>query len=243
MNNILLQYIFNLWKYATKTSCALQPTNNCAPNSNLEEQEFLNIINQSLMCYFVSGARSSKKVDCLHNGIVTILQDVICKHKHVNYTIKTEQNVASCNSSTKKKCDIVIYARNKPYIIIPVKFAMTNIKKNINNAWENLTGECIHLKWGNDNIVIIPINIICDKVPCLNQKKEILRFETIDYNDVYRVYNNLITHNIVHDMCNYIVNIEHCNDVGEIYDKTPTVVGFSNNTKYRSLSCIIRQLL
>lgn len=232
MNNIQLQYIFNLWKSIT---------DNCVFNNNLEEKEFLNIIKQSLINYFVKGARSSKKVDCLHNGIVNILQDII--YKNVNYTIKTEQNVTSCNSSTKKKCDIVIYKQNKPYIIIPVKFAITNIKKNINNSWENLTGECMHLKWSNNNIFIIPINIICDKSPCLNQKKEILRFETINYNNIYHVYNNLIKNNIVYDMFNYIVNIEHHNIVGEIYNKQPTVVGFSNDTKYRSLSCVIQHLL
>lgn len=151
-----------------------------------------------------------------------------------------EYNVLSCNSANKKKCDIVIFKNNKPYIIFPVKIIMTNYKQNKNNAWENLTGEVTHLKWSNPDIHIIPINILMDKTPYLVSKKKITNFEIVTQNDIQN-YNELITHGLCFDVINYIVEVEHVNKKNEYFDTIQTVTKF--HTEYRSFGSIVKALL
>jgi hypothetical protein len=117
-----------------------------------EEKYILQIINEVYYLYLKYGARSSKKVDYFHKKIVFLLEKYF---KNCDgYSIETEYNVKSYNSSGKKRCDIVILKNNKPYVIFPTKMVMTNYKQNKNNSWENLTGELSHIKWYNKNIYI-----------------------------------------------------------------------------------------
>jgi len=142
-----------------------------------EAKRFIQIINETYETYFKYGSRSPKKVDYFHSSIKDILERHFTCEK--GYDIQLEYNINSCNSSKKKKCDIVVLKNKIPYIIFPVKIIMSNYKQNKNNSWENLTGELIHIKWCNPDIYIIPINILMDKTPYLNNNKEIKNFENI----------------------------------------------------------------
>ena len=204
----------------------------------IEEEQFIQLINETYAKYFEYGSRSSKKVDCFHAGIKKMLGLYFTSEN--GFEIELEYNITSCNSSKKKKCDIVILKNKEPYIIFPVKIIMTNYKQNKNNSWENLTGELVHIKWSNPNIHIIPINILMDKTPYLTSNKVIKNFESVEASDIEN-YNELIKHNICYDIINYIVEVEHIKKVTERFDKIQPVKKFI--TPYRSFSSIINKLL
>jgi hypothetical protein len=189
--------------------------------------EFINIIRETLGLYMEHGARSSAKVNHFHrfiqNKILQLIRD------KPEYRVELEYKVAATNSSGLKRCDIVVLKNNIPHIVFPVKIISSNYKQNKNNSWENLTGELQHLVWANDeNINIIPINIFMNKTPYLNTNK---------------IYNTLITKKIAYDVMNYIMVVEHQNNIGDNYDKIPNIIGFDVNTPFRELSVILEHLL
>lgn len=213
-------------------------------NSNnseyLDEDLFINIIKETYNLYIKNGSRSNSNVNYFHNYIKDELLKLI--YDKPNYSVKLEYNVKSKNSSGNKKCDIVMLKDNFPYIIFPVKITKTNYKQNKNNYWENLTGELQHLKWANDNLKLIPINIFINKTPYLNNKKKINKFENITYRDI-NIYDTLIEQNIAYDIINYIILVQHNNNVNDNFDKAPNILGFDNATPYRKLSDVLRELI
>jgi len=207
----------------------------------LEEKLFIQIINETYEKYFKYGPRSSKKVDYFHSSIKDILERYFTREK--GFVTRLEYNIDSCNSSGKKKCDIVVLKNNIPYIIFPVKIIMTNYKQNKNNAWENLTGELMHIKWANANLHIVPINILMNRTPYLTIKKQIKQidhFETVKTSDIAN-YNELIKRGICYDVINYIVEVEHIKNEGECFDSIHPIKKFI--TPYRSFRSILCKLL
>jgi hypothetical protein len=209
-------------------------------NDVFKSKYFIFILYNSYVKYIIYGARSSKKVDYFHNKIKEIIETIfIDKNK---YIINLEYNIPSYNSSGKKKCDIVILKNNIPYIIFPIKLIMSNYKQNKNNSWENLTGELQHIKWMNNNIHIIPINIFMNKTPYLNDKKIITKFENILIDDL-KNYNILIEKGICYDIITYIIDVEHTNNINETFSKIPIILGFNKNTKFRTFENILKNLI
>jgi len=220
----------------------------------LEEIRFLNMVKETIKIYFKFGCRSSKKVDFIHEYIKKELEKILKS----NYCVKLEQNIKSLNSTGKKKCDIVLYKNNIPYIIFPVKCIMTSYYKNANNYYENLTGEVQHLKLSslknNTELFIIPINIIFNKIPNLyDSPKKIKNIENITYEKSLKIYENLKYSKILYndlqssyicwDIINYIINIEHTCEINEIYNKPPNIIGFNEKTSYKTFSKILSKLI
>ena len=176
--------------------------------------------------YIKYGSKSNKNVNYFHNFIKNELEKIFIK------------------SLGKKKCDIVVLKNNEPYIIFPVKIIKSNYKQNKNNGWENLTGELQHLKWSNYNINIIPINIFMNKTPYLNDKKIITKFENITINDII-IYKILIEKNIAYDIINYILIVNNNNNINinEEFNKSPTIIDIDDNTIFRNLYDIVKDLL
>jgi hypothetical protein len=201
----------------------------------LLSKKFLYNLHNTYSLYFTYGSRSNKKVDYFHNYIKNEIENIIIRKKLNNkFIVKLEQNIESYNLSGKKKCDIVVFMNNKPYIIIPVKLVMTNYKQNKYNYFENLTGELLHIFWKNENIKIIPIYIYMNQIPYLNDKKKIVRLENITYEDIEK-YNILQNKNIVYHIISYIINVTHKNNINEVYDTCPDLLGFNYKTKYNDL--------
>lgn len=210
----------------------------------IEGKQFLHCYKGVLEKYMLYGSRSSKKVDYFHYFIKCKLESVLTKNN--GYEIKLEQYVDSLNSKKKKKCDIVVFKNNIPYIVFPVKLTMTNYKQNKNNVWENLTGEIMHLKWRNhDNLHIIPINIYMNYIPYLDKAKTIKKFENIKYDDI-KQYEILNEKNLTYDMINYIIDVKYDENeckIGSTYSKIPDILYFNKNTPYRSFNDILEKLL
>lgn len=202
---------------------------------------FMDKIKETYDLYIKNGTRSNSNVNYFHNYIKDELLKLILE-KSEYYSIELEYNVKSTNSSGSKKCDIVILKNNIPYIVFPVKIIKSNYKQNKNNFWENLTGELQHLMWANENLKIIPINIFMNKTPYLKSNKKINKFESITFDDI-NIYNLLITKNIAYDVINYILSVEHENEINDNFDKIPNILGFDVNTPYRKLSDILINLL
>ena len=205
----------------------------------MEKELFIKEMKNVYELYIKHGSRSNKNVNYFHNFIKNELEKIFIKSL---YEIKLEYDIISSNSLGRKKCDIVILKNNEPYIIFPVKIIKSNYKQNKNNGWENLTGELQHLKWSNDNINIIPINIFMNKTPYLNDKKIITKFENITINDI-NIYKILIEKNIVYDLINYILIVNHNNNINEEFNKSPTIIDIDNNTMFRNLYDIVKDLL
>jgi len=203
-----------------------------------EEDGFKDALSEVYGLYIKHGARSNKNIMYFHNHIKNLLLKIF---KEPHYNVLLEHDVKSYNSSGKKKCDIVVMKFGEPYIIFPVKIIKSNYKQNKNNGWENLTGELLHLKWSNDNIHIIPINIFMNKTPYLNNKSIIETFENITLNDI-KNYDILNEKKITFDIINYIILVEPNNKIGEKFENIPTILGFDENTPYRNLIDIVREL-
>tara|TARA_Y100000389_G_C17441360_1_gene508753 strand:+ start:198 stop:857 length:660 start_codon:yes stop_codon:yes gene_type:complete len=207
--------------------------------NNFRKYKFLKILNDVFDTYLIHGSRSSKKVDKLHNYIKSEIEKSLSNE----YKVLLEQNVKSCNINNRKKCDIVIYKNKELYAILPVKFIMTSYMKNKNNSWENLTGEITHLKWCNENIHIIPINIIFDKIPVLKGENKIIKsYENITYENSFKIYDKLVEYNLTYDIINYIIDVEHLCKIGEEYNKRPVIKGFNYKTPYRSFYNIFNKI-
>ena len=222
-----------------------------------EDQRFLLMINNSNQIYMNTGSnsRSSKKVDCIHQYLEFELMNILPK----NYHVKQEQFIQSHTASDKKKCDLVIYKDNEPFIILPVKYTMTTYNKNKNNYWENMCGEILCLKTKfialEKPLHIIPINIISNQIPNRKGSDSIIsNIETITYNKSYKIYERLLKMKcgwdnidkvipMCDDIISYIINVEHLCNIGEKYDKCPKVLGFSDDTPHRPLGEIISKYL
>ena len=212
---------------------------------------FIDTLVNCVDLYFTHGARSSKKVDEFHRYIANSITEFIkLKNLEDIYHVKLEQKIAAVNSTGYKKCDIVVFKQNKPFIIMPVKLVMTNYKQNDNNYWETLTGELHHIKWAHEDnkenkdfpLNLIPINIYLSKTPYLDKSQKIKKFEVITNNDIKQM-NILIKKGLTHDIINYILDVDHKDNIGDKYAQRPNIVGFNEETPYRELSDILSNLM
>lgn len=208
----------------------------------INNKKLISIIYNTYNLYLINGSKSQKKVNYFHNKIKDELELLFINNNNNIYKIKLEHNIPSLNASGKKKCDIIVFKNNNPFIIFPVKIIMSNYKQNKNNSWENLTGELIHIKWLNQDVNLIPINIFMNKTPYLDNKKIIKKFENITYNDI-KNYDILKEKNICYDVINYIIDIEHNNYINEYFTNLPNIIGFNKNTKFRSFESILKNLI
>ena len=222
---------------------------------NDEKQLFLDMINKANETYMITGSnsRSSKKVDIIHRFIEDTIKPILKE----NMEIRQEEYIPSNNSNNRKKCDIVIYKDNIPYIILPVKYSMTSYNKNSNNYWENIQGELMSLKSqaaiNNSELYIIPINIISNNIPNRSgPEKKIQNFEKISYQKSYKIYESMknipsgTLENIsplCYDCISYIIDVEHLCQVGEQYDKCPKIIDFNSDTPYRYFKDILKPIL
>lgn len=205
----------------------------------IDKKQFMEVMKNIYDIYIEHGARSNKNVNYFHNYIKSELEKIFIQP---DYSVVLEYDVASTNSSKKKRCDIVVLKMSSPYIIFPVKIIKTNYKQNKNNAWENLTGELQHLRWANENIIIIPINILMNKTPYLDKSGKISKFENITIEDI-EIYKLRTTKHITFDMINYILIVEHVNTINEPFDKTPRILDIDSDTPYRTLFDIVKDLV
>lgn len=208
------------------------------------EVMFQNIKN-ALELYFKHGARSSRKVDALHAGIAEQIKSAMDKIKPSHeMQVKLEQNVKSSNAAGKKKCDIVVVnASGEVAAVFPVKFIITNYNQNKNNSFENLTGELFHLRAACPGLLIIPINIIFNEVPYLDNRGQIKKFEKIHYESSYKISESLSLWGLSNDIINIIIDVKHECGIDEKYDRPPEFIGFNEHTPFRSFEDVLRPFM
>lgn len=214
-----------------------------------DERFLLDAVSLSTDEYYKYGARSTKKVNCLHRLLVEWLRRSCEKSlkrdekgnekdesiECIEWTFELEKIIPSCNTSGEKRCDIVALYNGEPSIVFPVKFVMSNYYQNKNNGWETLTGECTHLRWANKHLRIVPINIIFSKVPYLDKSAIVKKWEEITYEKSFKIIHSLKANGIAYDDICYIIDVEHTTGIGEPYKGMPRFVGFNSDTPYRDL--------
>jgi len=211
---------------------------------NDSPDEFIRLIDEVVQIYIESGARSSKKVDKLHGYIKSVIDQYLIDHGLLqSYTVVLEYNVPSLNSSGKKCCDIVVLKEGVPFLVFPVKFIMTNYNQNKNNSWENLTGEMMHLKWANNGLIIVPVNIIFNRTPYLETNKTIKKMEHIEYNNSFKIYEALTEKGITFDNMNFIMDVTHRVQIGDKYGVGPIINGFHMDTPFKSLYTLLDRVI
>jgi len=224
--------------------------------SQNESEEFVEVIRSAMVLYRETGmnGRSSRIVDLIHSYIARKIKELFTSD---NFTVKLEQKVPSLNASKFKRCDIVVYKDNIPYIIMPFKLIRTSYSKNKNNYLENLTGELVHLVGAAQRntcpIHIIPINIIFSHMVDRTGQNIIRCIEKITYNNTFKIYEELsninistngITGPLVYDSINYILNVDEGDlTVGQLWNGVVTPLGFSEDTPYRTWGNILKELL
>jgi hypothetical protein len=221
----------------------------------IESGSCLEMIDETNDIYMKTGSnsRSSKKVDNIHQWIEDKIKPLLPE----NMKIKQEQFVPSNTKSCKKKCDIVIYKDDEPYIVLPVKYSMTSYYKNSYNYWENMQGELMSLKFkaaidGNE-LYIVPINIISNLIPNRGGPGKLIQnMEVITYGKSFEVYETMkkipsgTMENIsplCFDVISYIIDVEHQCKRGDKYDKCPKIIGFNKDTPYRTFESILLPIL
>jgi len=226
--------------------------------------QLLKVLSTCYKLYIENGSRSPKKADFFHKYIKSELEIIFTREN--GYIVRNEMNVKSINSSKQKRCDIVILKNDKPFIIFPVKLVMSSFSKNKNNFWENMTGELCHLKWANDDVHLIPINVVMSSTPCLtglaglkdkklvvkknksdefrvkNKNSYISNFEPVTYKKIEN-YNILKEKGICYDIVNYIIETEYDNEIGQYINKVPTFKGYDKHTKFRTFDDILKGLI
>jgi|TARA_Y100000389_G_scaffold111208_1_gene108302 hypothetical protein len=200
---------------------------------------FKDIIKKTFEKYLSNGPRSNQKTLQLHEGLKCMIQQSLPS----GYTVEIEKNVKSENASGKKSCDIIVLNGEILCFIFPVKFIMVNYYQNKNNNWENLTGELFHLKKANENINIIPINIIFNTIPYCKKSSYISKFENITYEKSYKITENLVKWKLASNIVNYIIDVEQICKIGEKYDKCPKIIGFNENTPYITFKEILKSII
>lgn len=209
---------------------------NIKDEKECDERFLLDAVLSSTNEYYKYGARSTKKVNCLHRLLVEWLRRSCAKsakNDGEGWTFELEKIIPSCNTNGEKRCDIVALYNGEPSIVFPVKFVMSNYYQNKNNGWETLTGECMHLRWANQHLRIVPINIIFSKVPYLDKSAIVKKWEDITYEKSFKIINALKANGIAYDDICYIIDVEHTTSIGEPYKKMPRILGFSTGTPYR----------
>ncbi len=86
---------------------------------------------------------------------------------------------------------------------------------------------------------IIPINILFNKIPYLQNNSKIKKFEVINYYNSFSIYNTLIEKNIIFDNINYIFDVEHICNINDKYNKAPKIINYNKRTPFKSLNTIL----
>jgi len=222
-----------------------------------DSEELLEVCRAAMIVYKNCGmnGRSSKIVDLIHTYISRKVTEILPDNDL--YSCKLEKKVVSVNSSGFKRCDIVVYKNNNPYIILPFKLIRTSYAKNRNNYLENLTGELVLLisaaQRAGRELYIVPINIIFDTIVDRDRNNVIRHIEKINYDNTFKIYeelssinitNNGITSPLVYDSISYILNVQDSNlVVGSVWNGVVVPVSLDASTPYRSWEEILMNLL
>jgi len=202
--------------------------------------------------YMVSSPTSTEKTKYFHGFLKKYLEEYIFLERN-GYKVFMEKRVESYNLTGWKNCDIVIFKDGSIFLIIPVKMVMSNYKQNKCNYCENLSGECQALVVKNRGVKIVPLNIYFTDTPYLKADKTIGKFEKITYENDLKNFDRLKHYIVglkgeecsplVYDVINYIFDVEHVCDVGEVFNKVPINIRFNADTPFRPFESIFKDIV
>jgi hypothetical protein len=86
----------------------------------------------------------------------------------------------------------------------------------------------------------VPINIITDKIPMLDNSGIIKRWEHITHDNSFAVYQSLVTRKLAYQVFNAVLHVDYPCNIGEKYDCVPIIKSISENV---SLYDVLYELL
>lgn len=139
--------------------------------------------------YHEHGPRSSKKLDVIHGGVAEILDILTSNHDDVyskGYKHCKEYTLRKKEWGYKKDCDITLLRDGEPYLVITVKFPMSNTRQNAGNYSENLTGEVVHIRRAYPNVKISHLLFLPMRVPYYTSSGFIKKFDHVNNDDILK---------------------------------------------------------
>lgn len=159
----------------------------------MNNQQFLDCIQEAFVTFLNTGSRSNEKLKVLHGAIAADLAQSL--NLNDEYTVKSlgypfRNSSEECiikGRYTNKKVDITVLGYKEIELGIAVKFVMQSYQKNANNYFESMLGETANIQ--SVNIPYFQIFIIPYKLPRYKKGK----FDGWDYfdDDYILKYKNL----------------------------------------------------
>jgi hypothetical protein len=151
----------------------------------MNNQGFLQAINDSFQVYLRTGSRSNQKLVILHGFIA----DKLSKQLGVGYEISSlgfgdekERNIQG--RYVDKKVDITISKNGEAIAGIAVKFVMSNYSQNSNNYFENMLGETANIRC--NDIPYFQVLVLTQHAPYFEKGGVVSRIEEITQNNLHK---------------------------------------------------------
>lgn len=156
----------------------------CQPSYALSQEELRDTLQETLKHYYVSGVRSSKKLDVLHLFINCVIRQTLKEmapdyYKYITVDSQPIREIKVDGLMYNKDVDITVSYKSNHVGIVSVKFIMSNYAQNANNYFENLIGESVNLKASKRPRVFWYSLFSFDKIPYYNRKNDIERYEKL----------------------------------------------------------------
>jgi hypothetical protein len=187
----------------------------------MDNQGFLNVVENSFKKFLETGSRSNEKLKILHGAIANDLKSRLGD----NYSVRSlgvgdGREMKIDGRYIDKAVDITILKETKPIAGIGVKFVMQNYSQNSNNYFENMLGETANIRCAN--IPYFQIFIIPDKLPYYRHDGTFQKWEefTIHNSAKYRVLSNDDIQTSIHTPTKTLLYVIHIPDVkGDLKDR------------------------
>lgn len=110
------------------------------------EQDFLNAIALSFLNYKAHGARSTRKLEPLHEYVADVLRKIWGRDYSISSLEPNNKEKVVEGKYYFKKIDVTVTHNNNPVFCLGIKFITSNYKQNANNYFESMMGETANIQ-------------------------------------------------------------------------------------------------
>ena len=142
----------------------------------MNNEEFLNIIQNSFKKFLTTWSRSNEKLKILHGAIAKDIQTKLWENYSVyalGFGSGQEKDIPW--RYMNKKVDITIIQWERPIAWIAIKFVMQNYSQNSNNYFENMLWETANIRC--TNVPYFQIFIIPEELPYYENNWNLKKWE------------------------------------------------------------------
>jgi len=152
------------------------------------ENGFIEAISTSFKQYQTYGARSSKKLEPIHNFIAQALKHMWGQEYYVHCMGAYTKELTVDGKYYPKTIDITVSKKDVPVFCLGVKFVTSNYKQNANNYFENMMGETANIQATKD-LPYAQLIILRHKTPYYTKSGKENKIEIINEYDLQKYIN------------------------------------------------------